>query len=136
MFDGLLRDVARAHVHRVQLLPLFEQAARGCRVIVVECVLDIGEVMAELPETEGEIQYDHIPGQRKHQAEMQRGQVNGQSDQSRQQHGNEPGGDAVVPLTGIEVARCKVREGLPQAIDGAAPAQGLELLDQEGEKNR
>ncbi len=135
MFDGLLGDIAGAHVHGIERFPLFEQAARGGGIVVIERVLDVREVVAELAKTEGEIQHRHIPRQGQQQAVVQRDEINHQCDQGGQQHGDEPGRDAVMRPSRIEVARGNISQTLAQPIHGAAAAQGFELLDKQGDQN-
>ena len=68
-FKRMTHDLADRHFDGIEPGPLVQDRPRGMQVVAVERLVDVGEVVAELPEPEGQVQQQHIPDQRQRDAD-------------------------------------------------------------------
>ena len=109
--------------------PLVEQHARTLDVAGLHRELDVGEVVAELPEAEREIEHGDVEDQREQRVHRVEHRVQREGEQHRRQHGDQPGDHAVAALAAVEGLLEPRRPRRERALHGLALAQRAPLLD-------
>ena len=136
ILDHVAHDLAarqRAHIH---LLPVRKALARRIFIPLFQRIADAGEVMAELPKAQRDIQHRHTPEHCKRPAQPPQQQpVDGQRDQCRNKHCEAPRHPAVVRFARVEIAAHGQRPRTQPRMDGIAAGQGTCLLDQQSEQD-
>jgi hypothetical protein len=95
--------------------------------------VNIGEVMAELPKTEREINDDDVPEECQHETDSVKDVIDRRDGQRPRQHGDEPGEHSVLSLARVETLRGRFRVVLQQREDRVALRECAQLFDDEGQ---
>ena len=134
--DQAAQDLLAWPFGHLHLLPLRQQQPRPRIVATLERVANLGEVVAELPKAQRDIQNRRAPQHRRRPAQrrMQR-QIHQQGQQRRQAGRHRPGQPAVVALAGIEIARHPAHPGPRCRMHRVVGRKRPHLLDQQRKQN-
>ena len=135
VLDDVAQQFGARQFARVQMAPLRQQPACLGLVGAVERVADVGEIVAELSESERDVEDRDIPGQRQQQAEVGDAGVNAPGDQRRQDRGDGPDDPGMVIVAGVEVAAGPAQPVGEAVVHDVAARQRLQLLDQQREQD-
>jgi len=131
VFDDVPDDFTARQVRYVDVLPLRQKLPRAFLAALVKRIADAGEVMAELPKPQRQVQKDDIPQHRERHAQGQRQQpVNTQRQQGRHAGRKHPRHPAVVCFARIEIAADPAYPDDRGRIHRVAIADRANLLDQ------
>lgn len=67
-----------------------QQRARGMQVVAIERLVDVGEIVAELAETERQVQQQDVPDQRQRHADRRQQVVHHHRSQHQRHHDGQP----------------------------------------------
>ncbi|CAM2158187.1 hypothetical protein PT2222_40185 [Paraburkholderia tropica] len=127
-------DLAHGHVHGVDAGPLGEDFTRARHVVVIQREVDIGEIVAELAETEREVHHHHVPEERQHEADVIEHVVDERRDEGPRQHDHEPGEHAVLLLARVEAVGGPFRIEAHERHDRIVGRQRPHLFDDESQQ--
>ena len=121
--DFLLRQIGRAEGRIAEPLPRGQFAPGRRQVAIGQRNLDLAAVMAELPETEREIQHEHVERQAEEPADRDQQRLHRADGEREADDHQQPGIEAVTRPTGIEVAFGPRRDSAePTRTPGCSPA--------------
>jgi hypothetical protein len=132
LFDRQSRDFPALERRSILPGPFRQQAARGVGVAGIERELDRGEVMAVVPESEGEIDDEYVPDQRGDRAEVGARKVDEERGQRERPDHRKPAQPAVFRLACVAPCLYLCGEGLDGVVDRIVGAQRFELFNQQG----
>ena len=136
VLDHMANDFAAREFAHFHLLPFGQSHAGALGVTLFQRVANAGEVIAELPETEREIQHRHIPQQGHGPADpMHQRPMDAKRDGRGHEHGNGPGHPAMGGRSGVEISTDGQSPGARAGMDGVAARQRPRLLDQQCKQN-
>ena len=111
--------------------PVLKERARALDVAAFHRELDVGEVVAELPEAEREIEHRDVEEQREERMHGAQQVVREQGQEHRRHDGHQPGDDAVAALAAVERLLEPARPGGERAVHRLSLAERPPLLDDE-----
>src|SRR3990170_432171 len=104
LLDGEPRDLFPGQFAAVVATPGGKQFACTRQVILLEGEMDVGKIMAELPESHREIEREHVECKRKQRTPAHEQRVHEPGKKHLREHGNQPCNDAVLGLARVELA--------------------------------
>ena len=104
VFDDMAQHLGARQFAGIEVAPFGQQPAGLVFVTARQRVADVGEVVAELPKAQREVEQPDIEGQRQHQAEVADEQMQGRHQHRGYAHRHAPHHPGVVGLPGVEIA--------------------------------
>ena len=135
MLDHMAQQFGPRQLARVEMAPLGEQLARAALVTAVECVADVGEIVAELAKAEAQVQHRDVPHQTEKNVDVRQTEINRAGKHRRHAHRHAPHDPRVMVTPGVEIAPGPAHPRREQVVHRIAARQGLELFDQEREQD-
>ncbi len=131
----MAQDLGAGQLAGIQVLPVGEQLAGAVFLPRLQRITDGREVVAELPEAQGEVEHRHIEDQGQHGAVAVDEDVRQRQQGRRGQHRDHPNHAGVHIGPSVEIAPGPTHPGRQRVVDGVEVGQGLELLRQQGEEH-
>ena len=135
MFDHLAQQFGARQAGCIHAQPPGQLFA--CRGVVacVQRLADLAEVVAELPETQRDVEDAHGPGKGQHRTELPEPPVHEARNGRRHSHGKQPRHPAMRGLAGIEVAAHGARPGAQTSMNRVVESERARLLQQQGNED-
>mmetsp|Transcript_16246 Transcript_16246/g.45318 ORF Transcript_16246/g.45318 Transcript_16246/m.45318 type:complete len:375 (+) Transcript_16246:210-1334(+) len=136
MLDDMTDEFGARQLAGVQMAPFREQLAGRGVIAALHRIPDVGVVVAELAEAQGQIEHQHIECQRQQQAEVAQQPVQQRGHHAGNDDGDGPDDGGMVFVARVEVSARPAHPADDRLVHTVAVPQGLELLTQEGQQHR
>jgi hypothetical protein len=113
-----------------------EQHAGALDVARLDRELQLGEVVAELAEAQGEVEHRDLEGSREQEVDRGEQVVEEDGQQHRRQHGDQPGDQAVEAFAAVERLLEPARPGREELVHALAVVERPPLLEQQRRDDR
>jgi hypothetical protein len=137
VFDDAPHQFAARLLAQLHLAPASQQFARPLLVAGFERITDIGEAVAELPETQRDVQQRRAPERRERPAgKLDQDHVDGKGRQGRQAHRQAPDHPTMVRSPGVEIPGTPAHPASHPRMNQVAARKRSNLLQEQRKHNR